>query len=466
MHQNTQQGYGEPGYNQSGYGSNQAGYGNTTQGPHSSNLANKADPRIDSDNSRGNHGYGTTTTTTTATNTSTRVDPYGEHDSNKRLPKAPEHPTLLEKANPKVETAADRARQPYDNTGYGSTAGSNQYGTTDASRRHEQPGYGAAGYGNTADQYDSDGKKLPKDPNHPSLMERANPKVDTDRRDEYGNTGYGNTDSSRRHEQPGYGAAGYGNTSGTDQYDNEGKKLPKDPNHPSLVEKMNPKVDTDRRDEYGNTGYGNTESSRRHEQAGYGAAGYENTTSGNNQYDNDQYDSNGKKLPRDPNHPTMMEKLNPKVDTDSRRNEYDTPSTTYNNATTSSRHHEHGHEHDHHNREHDHHNRDTYAAGAAGAGAGAYAGHEASRHHHQSSAVPNDDSTMMNRSHPTTSMHPSDQRYDSSRMDQQTGADGEYLPGPAPSTAGPYKSNMTVSYPGDEGIGDRHADYMTEQARP
>jgi hypothetical protein len=392
LHQNTQQGYGEPGYNQSGYGSNQPGYGNTTQGPHSSNLANKTDPRVDSDNSRGNYGYGTTTTTTT--NTSTSVDQYGAHDSNKRLPADPNHPTLMEKANPKVDTAASRAREPYDKTGYGNT--------TDSSRRHEQPGYGAAGYDNTAgsNQYDyGSNKRLPEDPNHPTMMEKANPKIDTDRRDQYGNTGYGNTtESSRRHEQPGYSAAGYGNTTGTDQYDHESNK----------------------------------------------------------------------KLPKDPNHPTMMEKLNPKVDTDSsRRNEYDTPSTTYDNATTTSgphssylanrtdpridydnstRRHEHGHEHgQEHGREHGHHDRDQYAAGAAGAGVGAYAGREESRHHHQVQAVPNDDSTMINRSHPHTSMHPSDRRYDSSRADQQTGADGEYLPGPAPSTAGPHKSDMLVS---------------------
>lgn len=32
-----------------GYGSSGTGHGSTTAGPHSSDLANKADPRVDSD---------------------------------------------------------------------------------------------------------------------------------------------------------------------------------------------------------------------------------------------------------------------------------------------------------------------------------------------------------------------------------------------------------------------------------
>ena len=43
-----------------GYGSKPYGYGSSVAGPHSSNLGNKADPRVDSDGSRttGNTGYG------------------------------------------------------------------------------------------------------------------------------------------------------------------------------------------------------------------------------------------------------------------------------------------------------------------------------------------------------------------------------------------------------------------------
>jgi hypothetical protein len=344
LHNNTQQGYGDSGYGQSGYNSNQPGYGNTTQGPHSSNLANKADPRIDSDNSRANHGYGTTTTTTTNTSTSVGHDQYGSthgttHDANKRLPADPNHPTLMEKANPKVETDAPRGHDEYGNTGYGNTTGPNQYDST----------------------HDSN-KRLPENSNHPTMMEKANPEVMTDR--------------SRRHEEPGYGNAGYNNPSGSDQYDHDtNKKLPKDPNHPTMMEKLNPKVDTDssRRNEYDNTGYGNTGTSGTHSS-------------------------------------NVANRADPRIDTE--------------NSS-----HRHGHN-------------DQYAAGAAGA----YAGSEAHHHHHgQSQAVRNDDTSMMNRSHPPTSMHPSDRRYDSNRLDQETGPDGEYLPGPAPTTAGPHKSDMLVS---------------------
>ena len=46
-----------------GYGSNTVGHGSSVAGPHSSNLGNKVDPRVDSDGSRttGNTGYGSIT---------------------------------------------------------------------------------------------------------------------------------------------------------------------------------------------------------------------------------------------------------------------------------------------------------------------------------------------------------------------------------------------------------------------
>ena len=42
-------GYGSSG---TGHGSSGTGHGSTTAGPHSSDLANKADPRVDSDQGR------------------------------------------------------------------------------------------------------------------------------------------------------------------------------------------------------------------------------------------------------------------------------------------------------------------------------------------------------------------------------------------------------------------------------
>jgi hypothetical protein len=253
LHRNTQQGHGEPGYDQSGYDSNRAGYGN--------DLA----------------GYGTTTTTTTNTETS---------------------------------------------------IGHDQYGVT---------------HGNTHES----GQRLPADPVHPSAKERLDPRV--------------NTDSSRRNEE--YSDTGPTDTSGSNQYWNtthdSNKRLPEDPAHPKLLEKINPNVITDssrRNDEYGNDGYGN---------AGSVTTGPRSST----------------------------------IDSD---------------------------HHGHH---------DQYATGAAGA----YDSTESSRHH--THPVRNDDS-MMNRAHPATIMHPSDRRYDSNRADQTTGPDGEYLPGPAPNTAGPHKSDM------------------------
>ena len=64
--------------------------GNTTAGPHSSNAANKADPRVDSDNSRydpssttGHHGYGSDNYGPHSSNTGNKVDPRVDSDNSR-----------------------------------------------------------------------------------------------------------------------------------------------------------------------------------------------------------------------------------------------------------------------------------------------------------------------------------------------------------------------------------------------
>ena len=117
-------------------------YGSTTSGPHSLNLINKADPRIDSDGSRttGNTGYGSTSGGFGST-------AAGPHSSN-----------LGNKADPRIDS--DRSRD-VGNTGYGSTS---------------------SGFGSTT-----------AGPHSSNLANKADPRVDSDLSGATGNTGYRST---------------------------------------------------------------------------------------------------------------------------------------------------------------------------------------------------------------------------------------------------------------------------------
>lgn len=92
------------------------GYGNTgstTTGPHSSNLANKVDPRVGSDNARGN--YGSSTGTYANPNTgNTYGSSYGESTNN-----GPHKSNLMNKLDPRVDSDMDGSR----NTGIGQGMG-------------------------------------------------------------------------------------------------------------------------------------------------------------------------------------------------------------------------------------------------------------------------------------------------------------------------------------------------------
>jgi hypothetical protein len=120
----------------------------TTAGPHDSNIANKLDPRVDSDRSQ----YGTTTggVTTrggaTAYDTNTYSTNAGPHDSN-----------IANKLDPRVDSDLDnRAR--YENLGAGiPTAGGSSYNT---------PGSGTAQQ--TAGPHDS------------NIANKLDPRVDSD----------------------------------------------------------------------------------------------------------------------------------------------------------------------------------------------------------------------------------------------------------------------------------------------
>jgi len=132
--------------------------GTTTAGPHSSNLANKADPRVDSDRSG---AYGTTGTTgaytgthvgnTTGTHTGTTGGI--SHSTNA----GPHNSNLANKADPRVDSDLD---------GKGNRHGAHTGGILGASGSHATPGSGTAQ--NTAGPHNSD------------LLNKADPRVDAD----------------------------------------------------------------------------------------------------------------------------------------------------------------------------------------------------------------------------------------------------------------------------------------------
>jgi len=129
----------------------------TTAGPHSSNLANKADPRVDSDRSNvhsnthssgltGTHAgntHGTHTGTTGGISHSTNAGP---HNSN-----------VANKADPRVDSDLD---------GKGNRHGAHTGGILGASGSHATPGSGTAQ--NTAGPHNSD------------LLNKLDPRVDSD----------------------------------------------------------------------------------------------------------------------------------------------------------------------------------------------------------------------------------------------------------------------------------------------
>jgi hypothetical protein len=133
-----------------GTGTGVTGNNTTTAGPHSSNLANKADPRVDSDldggytgTHTGNH-TGTETSTTGGISRSTNAGP---HDSN-----------LANKVDPRVDSDLD---------GRGNRHGAATGGLMGVSGSHATAGSGTAQ--NTAGPHNSD------------LANKLDPRVDSDR---------------------------------------------------------------------------------------------------------------------------------------------------------------------------------------------------------------------------------------------------------------------------------------------
>jgi len=189
-----------------GYSSTNTG-STTTAGPHSSNLANKVDPRVDSDRS---NQYGTTGTGvgTGVTHTSvghSTTTTTGPHSSN-----------LANKIDPRVDS--DRSNQ-YGTTGI--NGGNNNYGGTSGSTFGNTGTHGGISNSTNAGPHDS------------NLANKIDPRVDSDLSGSGNNHGAstrgGVFGSSGTHATPGSGTAQ--NTAG--------------PHNSDTMNKLDPRVDAD-----------------------------------------------------------------------------------------------------------------------------------------------------------------------------------------------------------------------------
>ncbi|KAL8746262.1 MAG: hypothetical protein Q9190_001688 [Brigantiaea leucoxantha] len=186
----------------SGTGTTGTNYGrttgtSTTAGPHSSNLANKADPRVDSDLDSG-HRHGTGTTGSGLTGTGASSTGYGSsgpgHATTGSTTAGPHSSNIANKADPRVDSNLDSGRNTSGLTGSGAEAGtgiatSHHTGRSDYGRTADSgttgydttgggmTGSGTSGYGDSS--YDNP-RSANAGPHSSSLANKADPRVDSD----------------------------------------------------------------------------------------------------------------------------------------------------------------------------------------------------------------------------------------------------------------------------------------------
>lgn len=294
------------------------GYGTTGHsdptGPHDSRLANKADPRVDSDRigtagnttsgfgtGHGTAGHHTTTgglagsSTTGGYGTTGHSDPTGPHDSR-----------LANKADPRVDS--DRYGTAGNTTsGFGTGHGTTGHSTTGGLTGSSTTG----GYGTT-------GHSDPTGPHDSRLANKLDPRVDSDRIGASGNTtGAG-----------GYGTGQYGSstTTGgglTGGYGTTGHSDPTGPHDSRLGNKADPRVDSDRIGTAGNTygtghgttGHGTTGGLTGHGTTGHGTTGGLTGSSATGGYGNTPGSGNSNKT-AGPHNSDLLNKVDPRVDSD------------------------------------------------------------------------------------------------------------------------------------------------------
>ncbi|KAG4429236.1 hypothetical protein IFR05_015285 [Cadophora sp. M221] len=196
------------------------GSSNTTAGPHSSNLANKADPRVDSDLDGSNRhtgngvtgtGYGSSNTHSTGLGSS-NTHSTGAYNSNTTA--GPHSSNLANKVDPRVDSDLDGSKRVGGTTGYSGT----------------QTGNHATGHTGFQSGVSSSTNAGPHDSN---MANKMDPRVDSDL-DGKGNRHGANTGGV-------FGASGSHATAGSGTAQNTAG-----PHNSDMLNKLDPRVDSDR----------------------------------------------------------------------------------------------------------------------------------------------------------------------------------------------------------------------------
>lgn len=229
-------------------------YGSTTNtGPHDSKIANKLDPRVDSDNDgsrtggTGNTGaYGSSDTSYTGTgntgsygSTDTGYTGTGNTYSQTSGGHGPHSSGIANRIDPRVDSTTGGA-----NTGPTGTSGTSGFGQSGTS------GFGQSGTSGFGESGTSGfGESTTHGPHSSNLANKVDPRVDSDRDGSYaagtGNTGYGNTGAFGNTGTYGSnttstgGIGGLGGTHGHSNKDTTG------PHGSDLANKLDPRVDSD-----------------------------------------------------------------------------------------------------------------------------------------------------------------------------------------------------------------------------
>jgi hypothetical protein len=251
--------YGTTNYGTTGtHGTTNAGYGSTNAGPHDSNIANKADPRVDSDRDGRGIGHGTAGTTggigsTGAGYGSTGTSGLGSTGTYGSTNAGPHSSNMANKADPRVDsdrdgrgighgTAGNAGGIGSTGAGYGSTgtSGIGSTGTTGAGYGSTNAGPHSSNIANKADpRVDSDLVS-----SHPkSNLAHANKTQDGGRSTGFGTSGTGHGDRTGYNQgTTGSGLGGHG-VSATPGSGDASKTA--GPHNSNLLNKLDPRVDSD-----------------------------------------------------------------------------------------------------------------------------------------------------------------------------------------------------------------------------
>ncbi|KAI8725171.1 hypothetical protein NCS52_00087500 [Fusarium sp. LHS14.1] len=237
-----------------GYSSRDTSLPEGTTGPHSSRMANAADPRVDSDRDgsrtagTGTGAYGSSTTGHTGTHGTHGTTGFGSRDTS--LPEGttgPHNSRIANAADPRVDSDRDGSRTAGTGTYGQTTVGGGIGGTTGTS------GFSSAGTGAHGPSHTSGLPEGSTGPHNSRVANAADPRVDSDRDGSHhlgnrgaggvgaGTTNYGSsTGTHGTHGTQGTSMGGAGGAYGTGPAPNTAG-----PHKSDMLNKADPRVDSD-----------------------------------------------------------------------------------------------------------------------------------------------------------------------------------------------------------------------------